>query len=322
MLILGTVRTGRLIQTVSRQYSSSEVIDVHVPKTRARQLACLGGAALLAGIWVFPGGIAWLPQDAGRQPAVTESQREEKPAPVLPLPQTAATRQYLVQAGDTLSHIAQQHGIDVETLLAANPGVSELIHPGDLLVILPAKGLVHQVQAGDTLWDIAHTYGIPVEKIKAANTKAGDQVVIGERLFIPGARWARSEPAVARAAISRFAWPAKGEISSQFGWRWGRLHAGVDIANELGTYVVSAQAGQVIWAGWRGGYGYTVMLDHGDGYVSLYGHLENYFVERGQYVRAGQRIASMGNTGNSTGPHLHFEIQKDGQPVDPASFLP
>jgi murein DD-endopeptidase MepM/ murein hydrolase activator NlpD len=100
------------------------------------------------------------------------------------------------------------------------------------------------------------------------------------------------------------------------------LHAGVDIANDIGTHVMSARAGRVIWAGWRGGYGYAVMIDHGGGYVSLYGHLDNYFVERGQYVRAGQRIASMGNTGDSTGPHLHFEVQKDGQPVDPMGFLP
>ena len=127
---------------------------------------------------------------------------------------------------------------------------------------------------------------------------------------------------MARSSVSRFLWPTRGEISSAFGWRWGRLHAGMDIANDIGTYVVSAQAGQVIWAGWRGGYGYTIIIDHGSGYISLYGHLDDYYVERGQYVRGGQRIASMGNTGNSTGPHLHFEIQKNGEPVDPAGFLP
>lgn len=293
---------------------------MHLPKSKAKQWAYLGGVALLAGIWAFPGGPQPLPE-AIKAPPVTERQLGEV-AEAVSSSQAMPIKQHIVQVGDTLSGIAQQYDIDVETLTAANPAISELIHPGDQLVILPAKGVVHQVNTGDTLWDIAHTYGIQVETIKSANAKADDQVAIGEKLFIPGARWARADTAVARASASRFIWPTKGEISSSFGWRWGRLHAGVDIANDIGTYVMSARAGQVIWAGWRGGYGYTVMLDHGGGYVSLYGHLSDYFVERGQYVRAGQRIASMGSTGNSTGPHLHFEIQRDGQPVDPLGFLP
>ncbi|TWH46944.1 peptidoglycan DD-metalloendopeptidase family protein [Sporomusa sp. KB1] len=294
---------------------------MHLPKCKARQWAYLGGMAVLAGIWAFPGGPKPVLLETIKAPSVAENQIMEAPAAVSP-PQAMTISHYIVQAGDTLSGIAQHYGIDVETLTAANPAVSELIHPGDQLVILPAKGVVHQVNTGDTLWDIAYTYGIQVETIKSANAKASDQVDVGEKLFIPGARWGRADTAVARASASRFIWPTKGEISSSFGWRWGRLHAGVDIANDIGTYVMSARAGRVIWAGWRGGYGYAVMLDHGGGYVSLYGHLDDYFVEIGQYVRAGQRIASMGSTGNSTGPHLHFEIQRDGQPVDPMGFLP
>ena len=292
---------------------------MHLPKCTTRQWAYLGGVALLAGIWASPGGPKPLLTEAIKVPPATEQPLVEASAP---LPQAMAIRRYIVQPGDTLSGIAQHYDIDVETLMAANPNSSDLIHPGDQLIILPTKGVVHQVNAGDTLWDIAHTYGIQVETIKTANAKPSDQVAVGEQLFIPGARWGRADTAVARASVSRFIWPTKGEISSAFGWRWGRLHAGVDIANDIGTYVMSARAGRVIWAGWRGGYGYAIMIDHGGGYVSLYGHLDDYFVEKGQYVRAGQRIASMGNTGNSTGPHLHFEIQKDGQPVDPVEFLP
>ncbi len=293
---------------------------MNLPRVSAKQWACLGGVALLAGVWVAPSGPQTLPE------AITVTPPAEKKVVEVPVaavqPSQQSIRKHTVVPGDTLSDIAQQYGIDLETLMAANPGISDLIHPGDQLAILPNKGVIHQVSIGDTLWDIARTYGIQVDAIKSANSKNDDQVAVGEKLFIPGARWARADTAVARASVSRFIWPTRGEISSSFGWRWGRLHAGVDLANDIGTYVMAARAGQVIWAGWRGGYGYTVMLDHGGGYVSLYGHLDDYFVERGQYVRAGQRIASMGNTGNSTGPHLHFEIQKDGQPVDPMGLLP
>ncbi len=292
---------------------------MHLLKCKTRQSwAFLGGAALLASVWAFPSGTKALPE-AIQVPPASETQVVEAPVAVSQSQQEI--KRYTVEAGDTLSGIAEQYGIDVETLIAANPGVSELIHPGDQLIVLPKKGLVHQAKTGDTLSDIAYTYGVTVDAIKSANTKSSDQIDVGEQLFIPGGR-ARANTAVARASVSRFLWPTRGEISSGFGWRWGRLHAGVDIANDIGTYVMSARSGQVIWAGWRGGYGYTVMIDHGSGYVSLYGHLDDYYVERGQYVRAGQRIASMGSTGNSTGPHLHFEIQKDGQPVDPVGFLP
>jgi len=293
---------------------------LNLPKIKAKQWAYVGGIALLAGAWAIPVGPKTPPESVTMPPAAGK-QVVEAPS-TAPEPSREAIKKHIVVAGDTLIDIAQHYGIDIETLMAANPGVSELIHPGDELVILPRKGVIYQVDTGDTLWDIAHAYGVQVETIKAANGKNSDDVAVGEKLFIPGARWARANTAVARSSVSRFIWPTRGEISSPFGWRWGRLHAGIDIANDIGTYVMAARAGRVIWAGWRGGYGYTVMIDHGGGYVSLYGHLSDYFVERGQYVRAGQRIASMGNTGNSTGPHLHFEVQKDGQPVDPMGLLP
>lgn len=297
-----------------------------LPRISSKQWACLGGVALMTGVWMAPGVPQTHPETVPVTPPTAKEQVVEPPNTAVQ-PSQQAIKKYTVVAGDTLSGIAQKHGIDLDTLLAANPGISDLIHPGDELDIIPNndnndKGFIYQVIAGDTLWDIAHTYGIQVEELKAANSKNDDHLAVGEKIYIPGARWARAETAVARASVSRFIWPTRGEISSPFGWRWGRLHAGLDLANDIGTHVMAARAGRVIWAGWRGGYGYTVMIDHGSGYVSLYGHLDDYFVERGQYVRAGQRIASMGNTGNSTGPHLHFEIRKDGQAVDPMGLLP
>lgn len=225
-----------------------------------------------------------------------------------------------VTAGESLSVIAARYAIDVDTLLGANPEAEELIHPGDELVILPQKGAVHAVAAGDTLWRLAQVYGVSVTAIRAANNKEGDALAVGEKLFIPGGR-ARSEQ-VSRGYGQRFVWPTAGTLTSGFGYRWGRLHAGIDLAADEGTPVRAAQAGRTVSAGWRSGYGYTVVLDHGHGYTTLYAHLADYEVEAGQYVRAGQLIGYVGDTGYSFGAHLHFEIRLHGQAVNPLQYLP
>jgi murein DD-endopeptidase MepM/ murein hydrolase activator NlpD len=235
---------------------------------------------------------------------------------------------HTVKDGDTLSAIAAQYAIDVDTILSANPNIDETIHPGDELKILPEKGVFYVVKAGDNLWRIGQNHNLTVEAIVKANQKANDQIEVGESIFIPGARFARTrtesrtQSVVSRAGGSRFSWPAGGELSSFFGSRWGGTHTGIDIANETGAPVTASSSGQVIWVGQKGGYGTTVMINHGNGYVTLYGHLDNYFVTRGQYVRQGQRIATLGNTGQSTGPHLHFEILHNGDPLDPMRILP
>ncbi len=120
-----------------------------------------------------------------------------------------------------------------------------------------------------------------------------------------------------------FIWPADGVISSGFGWRWGRLHAGIDIAAPIGTPVLAAATGVVDYAGWSdGGYGNMIDIRHPDGTITRYGHLNEIFVKEGQSVEQGQSIAAMGSTGFSTGPHLHFEIRPNGgNAIDPMSFL-
>ncbi len=125
----------------------------------------------------------------------------------------------------------------------------------------------------------------------------------------------------------RFVWPARGRISSKYGYRvhpifrTRRMHSGLDIAAPTGTPIVSADSGRVIFAGWRGGYGNTVIVDHGGGTSTLYGHCSRIFVKTGQSVSQGQRIAAIGSTGNSTGPHLHFEVRINGSPRNPQSYL-
>ncbi|HCW51563.1 MAG TPA: peptidase M23, partial [Clostridiales bacterium] len=102
---------------------------------------------------------------------------------------------------------------------------------------------------------------------------------------------------------------------------WGRFHHGIDIGAPYGSYIRAARAGRVVFAGWKGGYGYTVILDHGDGVTTLYAHTSRLLVRYGQWVETGQVIAKVGSTGYSTGPHLHFEVRVNGVSVNPLFIL-
>jgi murein DD-endopeptidase MepM/ murein hydrolase activator NlpD len=126
----------------------------------------------------------------------------------------------------------------------------------------------------------------------------------------------------AKVSGSGIIWPAQGTVTSGFGYRWGALHAGIDIANNQGTPVRAAKAGTVILAGWNGGYGNCIVIDHGGGFSTLYGHNVRLRVSEGQRVSQGELIADMGSTGNSTGPHSHFETRINGTPRDPMGYLP
>lgn len=116
-------------------------------------------------------------------------------------------------------------------------------------------------------------------------------------------------------------WPVLGPVTSSFGARWGRMHEGIDIAAPSGTAIRAAAAGTVIYAGWLGGYGNLVVLDHGNGLATAYAHQSSVAAGSGQSVVQGQVIGYVGNTGYSTGPHLHFEVRVNGAPVDPLGYL-
>jgi murein DD-endopeptidase MepM/ murein hydrolase activator NlpD len=116
-------------------------------------------------------------------------------------------------------------------------------------------------------------------------------------------------------------WPVSGPVTSGFGWRWGRMHEGIDIAVPTGTPVAAAASGRVIYAGWMGGYGNLVVIDHGGGIATAYGHNSSIAVGNGSSVSQGQTISYAGSTGHSTGPHVHFEVRVNGSPVDPLGYL-
>jgi len=116
-------------------------------------------------------------------------------------------------------------------------------------------------------------------------------------------------------------WPVSGPVTSPFGWRWGRMHEGIDIAVGYGTPIGAAGAGTVIYCGWMGGYGNLVVIDHGGGLATAYGHQSSIATGCGQPVSRGQIIGYVGSTGHSTGPHLHFEVRVNGAAVDPLGYL-
>ncbi len=119
-----------------------------------------------------------------------------------------------------------------------------------------------------------------------------------------------------------YIWPVCSYVTSEYGYRWGRQHKGIDIEGDVGDPIGAAKAGRVISAGRQGGYGNLVLIDHGDGVVTAYAHQSEIIVVPGQYVERGERIGSVGNTGNSTGPHLHLEFRVNGVAVNPRGYLP
>jgi len=262
-----------------------------------------------------------------------------------------------VQAGQTLWAIAQAHGVTVETLQTAN-GLAKTrsIEVGQQIVIpdhssaaiaLPTAAVATAAQPparrplsvvvgdGETLWDLAQTYGVSVDAIVETNALPnGDLIRPGQKLVMPyGATELPARVALSnrlRSVVSiatTFVWPARGRITSGFGFRMHpvfgtrEMHTGIDIGAPLGAPVVSSREGRVIWAGWYGGYGMLVRVDHGSGLMTAYSHLSHISVKVGQILHPGDLVGRVGSTGFSTGPHLLFEIRIHGRPLDPLKYL-
>ncbi|MEJ6951819.1 peptidoglycan DD-metalloendopeptidase family protein [Natronospora cellulosivora (SeqCode)] len=227
-----------------------------------------------------------------------------------------------VQRGDNLWDIARKYNIDIDTLIGANDITNmNTIRIGDELRILPIKGILYTVNPGESLWTISRKFNIPSNKIVEANALSNpDLVKPGVSLILPGAK---PEFGYQDRLADTFMRPVEGgRISSPFGPRWGRMHSGIDYAIPTGTQVRASRAGTVIYSAWATGYGETIVIEHQKGVRTLYAHNSRLLVRGGQEVERGQVIALSGNTGNSTGPHLHFEIQINGKAVDPMNYLP
>lgn len=221
---------------------------------------------------------------------------------------------YKIQKGDTLSKIAANFGISLNTLFWANKDLKNFIKPGQEIVILPVSGVLHQVEEDETVNSIAELYGVSADKIfkfnkgiSRANLKVGSVLVIPD---------AKSKKTAATGGLASLPSLPGYFIIPTTGWNWGRLHYnnGIDIANACGTPVYAAAEGLVTVEksfGWNGGYGHLVEIEHPNGVVTRYAHTQKNSVSVGDYVVQGDLVAYIGNTGNTHGPtgcHLHFEV--------------
>lgn len=241
---------------------------------------------------------------------------------------------YTVQLGDTVYDLSQRFHISPETLMWANGNLEDnpdLLRLGQKLVVLPVSGVYHKAVKGDTVTTIAKKYKVPASAIAgyAWNklTDINQPLTIGQMLIVPGGEKPfvaktvgfASAPSNARKGSGALMWPVSAHLTQRY---WSR-HPGIDLAAPIGTPTKAADAGYVVAAGWSPyGYGYYVVIDHGNQIQTLYAHLSKFSVKAGDSVTRGQVIGNVGSTGNSTGPHLHFEVRVRGAHRNPLSLLP
>jgi murein DD-endopeptidase MepM/ murein hydrolase activator NlpD len=252
------------------------------------------------------------------------------PAPdeVIPLDmtETFSWSSYQVQRGDSVSKIAAAQGLSMDAIIASN-GISNArrLRVGETLRIPNMDGVPYTVKRGDNLSGISAAQGVPLEAILDANDIQTDTIIQGTVLFIPGARMRSEDLKMALGEL--FIYPIRGRLTSPYGWRDDpisgvrRFHAALDLAAPIGVPVKAAMDGQVSAAGTNATYGKYIILSHGGGYQTMYAHLNAFSVRQGDYVNQGIKIGEVGNTGYSTGPHLHFAIYKNGKALNPLDFL-
>ena len=264
---------------------------------------------------------------------------------------------YEVKKGDTWSEIANSHDLTSAELLALNPGYNiDKLQIGEVLTLaasvpyLTLTVVEQERYVEDIPFDIEYTDTANLYKGDYKVTSAGEYGaadVVANVTYVNGEEVERTvlSSVTLRQPVTEqrlqgtkerptwyptgsFRWPTTGRITSTFGGRaspggiGSTNHKGIDIANSYGTAIYAADGGTVTYAGWMGGYGYLVQINHGNGYVTYYGHNSKLLVSVGQHVYKGQQIAKMGSTGNSTGNHCHFEVRYNGVAKNPLNYLP
>jgi len=234
---------------------------------------------------------------------------------------------HTVRSGENISNLAISFGLNQDTIISVNKiTATRLLQVGRVLRIPNQDGIFHTVRNGETLVSISERYKTDSEAIQIANELFSDRVTTGTDLFIPGARldWTRLQ----EINGDLFMWPVNGAITSFYGWRRDpfnrnrrQFHNGIDIRGSVGTPVRSAMAGRVSAVGYDRILGNYVIINHNSGYRTLYGHLNVIRTRTGAYVSAGERIGDVGNTGQSTGSHLHFTVYKNGVTTNPRALM-
>jgi len=240
---------------------------------------------------------------------------------------------YQADGTKTVTAIAAAHGWESE-LVAAMNGLNPADKPqGEIWLPLEPQQTI-TVNKGDTLWDLAQSYYTTVAALIIGNSLDNPRLLrVGQELYVPVANLSEPSETIIRTlpvttvlasrSSSDFIWPLKGPITSIFGPRGDGFHHGLDIAGDTGNSIIAAASGKVEFAAWHSNiYGKMVILENDDKTRTYYAHCSDIFVKKGQTVSQGDAIAAVGATGNSTGPHLHFQININDEPVNPQNYLP
>ena len=321
------------LAAVASPATSEALVSRAVPLTLISPASTTGGDAMVRPLEAIPRD--GQPAVAGSDGVVRAALAQNDRVPVF--------FEYKVQQGDTASGVAERFGIRTTYVTWNNADVTNLnaLTPGQTLQVPSVEGIIHSVRLGETVSEIAQRYDANAQDIIEfrPNALQGDpnRLREGSQILVPGGRKVEiaaaitppRQPAasVATAVTSSvvpnsvWAWPVRGLLTSSF----GPSHPlGIDVAIPIGTPVVAASGGTVTFVGGNPccSYGYHIIIDNGAGYETLYGHLSGFSVKKGDKVAGGQRIGTSGNSGASTGPHLHFELHRGGRVQDPMQYLP
>lgn len=319
------------------------VTSLHKQRGKSARKLIHTGMATLAGVGMmiapviaqeFPGRSV-NPWDIESNPTVLSATTESTGVETLISEKVRdSVKEYTVEDGDTVASISKKFGVDTETIRWQNSLSGDKIKIGQTLEILPVTGIAHKVQKGDTVYSIAKKYDSSAQAVVdfPFNTFSNDEtfeLAIGQVVIVPDGvkpqeavvspRTRQITPdAGSVVASGNFVWPTNGTITQNFVW----YHPGTDIANRAAPNVVAADSGVVTYAGCLTyGYGCHVIINHNNGYTTLYAHFQQIYVKSGQSVGRGALIGQMGSTGRSTGTHLHFEVSKNGVKLNPLSVL-
>jgi murein DD-endopeptidase MepM/ murein hydrolase activator NlpD len=295
---------------------------------RAERATAANVAADAANAEYGTGGASYPENDAMREnvsyeqllPVLLELEEYSSVQPVL-------YTNYRMQKGDLIGILAQNYGLNQDTLISVN-GIknTRTVREGAVLRIPNQDGIAYAIQPSDTLAGIAEKYGIKHDDILTVNEYFSANLKEGDTLFLPGVKL---DPAALQEINGDlFIWPTPNRyVTSAYGWRISPItrtrlfHFGIDIRGNTGAPVYAAMAGRVSYTGYNETYGNHIVITHHSGYRTLYGHLNVIRVKSGTYVSTGQRIGDVGNTGASTGSHLHFTVYKNGVTVNPRALM-
>lgn len=240
---------------------------------------------------------------------------------------------YVVQKGDTLSEIAEAHGMGLSVLMANNLGVSaNNLKVGQKLTVLTGNGIFYKVGKGDSLNKIAELFKVNIDEVKKINNLTSNTVQVGDTLYIKNPNVTKylgtTSPTVDNRSSLGFIMPIKYTgLTSPQGNRFHPVlkryiyHAGADLRAHF-VPLYASKEGKVTFAGTMNGYGKIIIIQHSGGYETRYGHLDKIGVRKGQYVKTGELIGKTGQSGRVTGPHLHFELRKNGKVLNPMKYMP